>query len=269
MNQKVKGILLVVLSFSLLLSFSALSETTPWDCPECGRTGNTGNYCGGCAHPAPWISDDGLEEQTKDVLKFDYSVGDIITLGLWEQDNNYSNGSEEIEWIILDNDERGFLILSKYGLKAGAYTDWNTPVTWETSPLRTWLNDSFYNTAFSEIEKDIVLSVKNDNGKSQGNPSWQTDGGNDTTDRIFLLSYAEYIVYYQRLKALELEAVSPTPYAKANGAWIDDRCAKGQWFLRSPGDIQANVAHVDQFGNVGASVGGGWDCIRPALWISK
>ena len=28
-----------------------------WTCPECGKKGNTGNYCGKCAHPAPWIWD--------------------------------------------------------------------------------------------------------------------------------------------------------------------------------------------------------------------
>ena len=29
-----------------------------WSCPECGKTGNTGNYCGKCAYPAPWMKED-------------------------------------------------------------------------------------------------------------------------------------------------------------------------------------------------------------------
>lgn len=32
---------------------NSLGETTVWNCPECGRTGNTGNFCGGCGYPAP------------------------------------------------------------------------------------------------------------------------------------------------------------------------------------------------------------------------
>lgn len=28
-----------------------------WDCPECERKGNTGNYCGGCGHAAPWVNE--------------------------------------------------------------------------------------------------------------------------------------------------------------------------------------------------------------------
>ena len=48
--------ILTLMFFIVIISIEvpALSEHEPWDCPECGRTGNTGNYCGGCAHPAPW-----------------------------------------------------------------------------------------------------------------------------------------------------------------------------------------------------------------------
>ena len=52
------GILLCCVSIFFCTCFiTATAEHAPWDCPECGRTGNTGNYCGGCAHPAPWIED--------------------------------------------------------------------------------------------------------------------------------------------------------------------------------------------------------------------
>lgn len=40
---------------TLVLAFPASGESQIWDCPECNRSGNTGNYCGECAHPAPWI----------------------------------------------------------------------------------------------------------------------------------------------------------------------------------------------------------------------
>lgn len=35
------------------ISFDVIGEHSSWDCPGCGRTGNTGNYCGGCGCPAP------------------------------------------------------------------------------------------------------------------------------------------------------------------------------------------------------------------------
>lgn len=48
-----KCMLLVTVLLLVFLSLSAFGERSPWDCPECGRTGNIGNFCGGCAHPAP------------------------------------------------------------------------------------------------------------------------------------------------------------------------------------------------------------------------
>ena len=39
----------------MLITNNVYGEHSVWDCPGCGRTGNTGNYCGSCAHPAPWL----------------------------------------------------------------------------------------------------------------------------------------------------------------------------------------------------------------------
>lgn len=53
MNQCLKRSLSVLLFISLLVfPFLAFSESEPWDCPQCGRTDNTGNFCGGCGYPA-------------------------------------------------------------------------------------------------------------------------------------------------------------------------------------------------------------------------
>lgn len=58
-------VLIVALAILLVVP-TVLCEQSTWNCPECGRTGNTGNYCGGCAHPAPWLSG---ETQTTDIDK--------------------------------------------------------------------------------------------------------------------------------------------------------------------------------------------------------
>ena len=47
------SISLLICIMLLLSIFLATAENPTWDCPECGRTGNTGNFCGTCAHPAP------------------------------------------------------------------------------------------------------------------------------------------------------------------------------------------------------------------------
>ena len=48
-------------------------------------------------------------------------IGDIVTFGRYEQDNNLDNGPEEIDWIVLDIQGDKALLLSKYGLDAKQY----------------------------------------------------------------------------------------------------------------------------------------------------
>ena len=51
-----KLICFLVFMFMLFaITWPANAEHSAWDCPECSRTGNTTNYCEGCAHPAPWL----------------------------------------------------------------------------------------------------------------------------------------------------------------------------------------------------------------------
>ena len=53
MRQHLKTIVIILVL--LFVTHNATGEHSAWNCPECGRMGNTGNYCGGCAHPAPWL----------------------------------------------------------------------------------------------------------------------------------------------------------------------------------------------------------------------
>ena len=56
MRKTYKRALAAFLSLLIVFSvFSVYAEKYAWDCPDCERKGNTGNYCGGCGHPAPWI----------------------------------------------------------------------------------------------------------------------------------------------------------------------------------------------------------------------
>ena len=109
-------------------------------------------------------------------------VGDIVTFGNYEQDNNTANGKEPIEWIILDKREDGSLVLmSKYALDSKQYNTQDTSVTWETCTLRKWLNEDFYNAAFSTQEQAKIVPVTIEN---EDNPDYGTTGGKATQDSI-------------------------------------------------------------------------------------
>ena len=83
-----------------------------------------------------------------------YAVGDVVTFGSYEQDDNEDNGAEPIEWIVLDTDGSKALLLSKYVLDEEQYDYSENQVTWYTSNLFQWLNADFKNEAFSDDEKN-------------------------------------------------------------------------------------------------------------------
>ena len=60
------------------------------------------------------------------------SIGDIVVFGTYEQDGNRTNGSEWIEWLVLDKEEDRILVISKYGLSSQAYNASANPIssTW-------------------------------------------------------------------------------------------------------------------------------------------
>ena len=123
------------------------------------------------------------------------SVGDIVPLGHYEQDGVIQNGEEPIEWIVLDVDaaERKALVISKYSLDRLLYHSKYEPVTWETCDLRGVLNGEFLNIVFSSEEIDGILDSQL---HTEDNTAKGTKGGNDTVDRVFLLSAEEAEKYF-------------------------------------------------------------------------
>ena len=185
-------------------------------------------------------------------------IGDYITFGSYEQDNDTTNGKEDIEWLVLDKQSNKMLIISKYALDTVPYNEDYESVTWETCTLRTWMNNTFYNSAFSTTEQSIIKSSK---VTADANPEYSTDPGNDTTDKVFLLSINEVNKYFS---SNEAGKCVPTDYAINKGAdtycvyTVDGKATCG-WWLRSPGDGSTDAAYVSNGGDVGC---GG--CGRPA-----
>ena len=60
--------MVVVLLTAAFIISGAWGEQASWDCPECGRTGNTRKFCGGCGHPAPSKEQDTEVSTAEDYL---------------------------------------------------------------------------------------------------------------------------------------------------------------------------------------------------------
>lgn len=207
------------------------------------------------------------------------AVGDIVTFGHYEQDNNLDNGPEPIEWIVLDVQDGKVLLLSQYGLDAQPFfTEENEDRSWKTCSLRMWLNTIFLDAAFSDEEKAAVLITYVNNSDTMGfSPhGYETLGGDDTEDQVFLLSYQEANQYlgvtYEDYN--NQSPVKMTAYAKGNGAQAVKKYTKkykdiaNYWWLRSI----ANYGSVTYVAFTGALyLGDGFDkggCVRPAIWVN-
>ncbi|MBE6911981.1 MAG: toll/interleukin-1 receptor domain-containing protein [Ruminococcaceae bacterium] len=191
-------------------------------------------------------------------------VGDYVFLGKYEQDNNTSNGEEDIEWLVLEIKEGKALLISKYALDCKQYNTTGAKVTWETCTLREWLNNDFVNSAFSGDEKAMIPTVTVSADK---NPMYDTNPGNATQDQIFLLSITEVNKYFSSDSERKCE---PTEHAVANGAF-ENNSSCCWWWLRSPGCVQDSAARVITGGIVGeggGSVDNGFVAVRPALWVN-
>ena len=208
-----------------------------------------------------------IKPQYQIALISEAEIGSYVFFGSYEQDNDTSNGKEDIEWIVLAKEGHKALVISKYALDCKQYNKAKSDTTWETCSLRKWLNGPFLN-AFSVEERNSIIDTTVTADK---NPSYSTSPGNDTTDKVFLLSITEVNKFFS---SNETRTCAPTDYAKAQGVWTNSNPSTGDraacWWLRSPGSLSDHAALVHGSGAVNISgravfnVLGG---VRPALWI--
>ncbi len=232
-----------------------------------------------------------IEDKTKDFANA--KTGDYIVFGEYEQDNNLKNGKEPIEWLVLVNNRYSLFVISRYVLDCKPYNEVMEDITWETCDLRAWLNDEFYNTAFNEKEKENILTATI---STTENFWYGTAGGNDTQDKVFLLSmedmmnpsygfYEKSSDYGYQYKSGEKSVLlnrraAPTPYAIAQGALTstkkkyqteagEDSCL--YYWLRSAGRTPHLVTTVEAEGYLEFN---GYGCfctdtgVRPAIVIN-
>ena len=232
-------------------------------CEECGRFwgGTDARYCSCCGSPLTEAEEAGEREGVV--------PGSIVTFGHYEQDNS-SKTKDGIEWIVLDVQDGKALLLSRWVLDTQQYNRKDQPVTWEKCSLRSWLNREFIKAAFSKEEQKSIVSTVVPNGPEQNSPRYSTDGGNDTEDRVFLLSYAEAWKY---LDTGHARIAAATPYAAKRGAtsagaYLVDGLGATPWYLRTPIDTLDRVGFV---GISGTHSGNGVTVkdigVRPALWV--
>lgn len=197
----------------------------------------------------------------------------LETANGWDKNNDIIIGKEKyhrakksyfkyepIKWRVIKCENGEALLLSDIVLDKQKYNKRLKKVTWEKSTLRKWLNKKFMNRAFSSSEQETIRTTKVIN---EDNYYYKTDGGNDTLDKIYLLSLSET----DEEKEYGFTDSYGMTIKYSNYADLDDY---QYWWLRTPGEKNISAAAVDMFGE--AYVGGGESDmelgIRPVLHLN-
>ena len=209
---------------------------------------------------------------------------------------------EPIKWRVLNRNGNDALLLADVALDDQEYnTSWEAAVTWETSSMRSWLNGygasvnqpktdyskkNFINSAFTSTQMN---AIKTTNVVNNNNINYGTAGGNNTSDKVFLLSESEvyntdtaegygFVKDYNTYDEARRSRCST--YAYAMGTWryhnTDAEYTKYNgniwWWLRSPGwniddAVMVNkYGWVDRYGNYVYNYY--YDGVRPALHLN-
>ena len=153
-------------------------------------------------------------------------AGDTVFFGAYPQGHITSEEKDPVEWLVLEKDGNQLTLITKYAVDALPYMKYNynrdhIPVTWRTSLLREWLNDTFLETAFDPGEIRMLLRTRQKNG----------EGSYDTTDRVYLLSVQEAEAYFA---SDEERKCVPTQFALEFGAYRSSAEGTTLWWLRTP-----------------------------------
>jgi len=196
-------------------------------------------------------------------------VGDHFTFGVYEQDNDLTNGKEPLEWRVLKIEGNEALCITEYGIDTIPYSTARGYARWRTATLRDWLSNDFYNAAFTDEEKASIVTKEITNWREK-----------TTIDPVILLSTDEA----KRLfSSHEDRMCTPTAYCVAQGAYLSvkfQKAAEGpancHWWLRThswennnkgtyvaaSGGVMTCGGHTDGYKNNDVLA------VRPSIYLS-
>ena len=151
------------------------------------------------------------------------------------------------------------------------------PNNYEYSNIRVWLNSTFYNVAFSKVEKSAIIETLLDN--SSCSSFVEKYNSNSTKDNVWLLSYAETKKENYGFTATddstETRQAKTTDYSKVQGVNFNHLTDDASWVLRTASwfeEITCMIGNGESFGEIMISDDGGYVFytslgIRPALTL--
>ena len=169
-------------------------------------------------------------------------------------------GGNPIVWRVLERNDEEALLITERVIDSVPYHSYYAKTTWADCYLRSWANSTFLKEAFLPGE---ILRLVTNSTHTPGDETWETSGGVDCEDRVFLLSKEEAAQYFSDAHD---RVATPTDHAVQNRIYVEDGSCL--WWLRSPGHGQGFAATVWPVGGVdtaGSGVGRPGVGFRPAI----
>ncbi|MBQ7699683.1 MAG: hypothetical protein IJT49_05005 [Clostridia bacterium] len=251
-----------------------------------GCTGKSGGSDTEPAGTASKTDGESADEQTKDSssqtdpqLSAEFEnlkATDKFTFGTWNQDE--SSGGEPITWIVLRQDVGKMLVLSEKILEYMCFkngTDENKypRALYKDSDLRSFLNGDFYNIAFTDTEKAMILTSKITTmykDESYNELTYETE------DKVFALSKDESARYVSGIGTIiygipTQRVDNENPYATSSISGVSGVEKAMPWWLRDMGTdsnkyaayVTARTTHKYNDDEKVYEYAG----VRPAMWI--
>lgn len=141
---------------------------------------------------------------------------------------------EPIKWRILSENDGTAFILCETILISKRFDDDSND--YADSEIRAWLNNQFYETAFSVLARQLIQLTEVDNSSDSTAYTDNQYACENTNDKIFLPSHQEITTTDYGFKADNINdsirRISVSDYSLATGAYVFQ--SKGYWWLRSP-----------------------------------
>ena len=182
---------------------------------------------------------------------YQFDNGDAIVSG-----ETYWFKCEPITWDVLSNNDGRYYLLSSMLLDAHCFYNQVTnrtvegitiyPNNYEYSDIRNWLNNEFLNSAFA-LNNTFIQNTNVDNSAPTTNSSVNPYACNNTTDKVFLPSYQDYINsdygFVTSTGASNTRCSRTTDFARARGSkYYTLGDYNGHYWMRSPSSDRAQSA---------------------------
>lgn len=203
-----------------------------------------------------------------------------VIFGAYEQDGDFSNGKEPLEWIVLDRDGDRALLLSRYGIEAMQYDKDKRLETWEVDELYWMMSRTIYEYAFSSEERKVLIQMT----PIENRTVHFTNRNLLYPGYTFLLE-TDDVLYGQGqnetpyFRTEESRITIPTAYVAQKGAWLDESGefagVESPWLLTVTGTTdedfsEVKFARVMPDGSISFAeeeIKEEYVLIRPAIWV--